>query len=276
MSVMNGFMNMSNIKESKSYLLNDEALIEKYGVEAPLYLKKLAETEETREDQIFTGVKLLITTFKGGKIKGEDTLRGEWIDYMFFNIYMKNDAFYQRDIVRIMDKKAVYENAKKRYRTVVNIILSHYHGICSSEQLCRNYGLGFCPIYADEIKAKTLERHEKISAKKKEKNDNFKREVIESLTVEELLEFNPDLVVEIERNAVSSTVKKILKQLDIIKFESFGTYEVIHNTAISKTDNIQLKRSYDKLVSKIVNFTIDLINADEYPLILRENEDECL
>ena len=271
MSDMNVYRNMLNNKESKSYLLNDEALIDKYGELAPLYLKKLAEVEENREDQIITGVDLLINTFKGSKIKGEETLRREWIDYMFYNIYMVNPALYERDIRRMMEPKVVYDNAKKRYRTVVNKILTRYNGICTSEQLCRNYGLEFCSHHADEIKTKTLERDAKISAKKKNKIDEFKKEVVESLTVEELLQFNSNLVAEIERNSIIYTTKQLLKQLNIIKLE---TFEVIKTV---KDDNIQLKKSYDKLTSKIVNFTIDLINADKYPLTQRENDDDdCL
>lgn len=269
MSVMNGFGNMSNNKELKSYLLNDEALIEKYGVGAPLYLKKLADVEENREDQIIAGVDLLINTFKGCKIKGEEFLCREWVDYMFYNIYMVNPALYERDIRMMMEPKVVYDNAKKRYRTVVNKILTRYNGICTSEQLCRNYGLDFCSHHANEIKTKTLERDAKISAKKKNKDEKFKREVIESLTVEELLEFNQDLVAEIERNAVIYTTKQLLKQLNIIKLETFEVTKTV------KDDNIQLKKSYDKLSSKIVNFIIDLINADKYPLTQRENDDEC-
>ena len=88
---------------------------------------------------------------------------------MFFNIYMKDPKYYERDMKRIMDPKAVYDNAKKRYRTVVNKILTTYHAICCSEALCKNYSLAYIPTHAEEIKEKTLEKDANESAKKKEK-----------------------------------------------------------------------------------------------------------
>jgi len=92
-------------------LLENAELSKKYGDDSPLFLKKLAEAEEGREDQIYAGVKLLIANFKGKKIKGEETLRKEWIAYMFFNIYKKNPKYYERDIQRTTDPKAVFDNA---------------------------------------------------------------------------------------------------------------------------------------------------------------------
>ena len=54
-------------------MLENAELSKKYGDDSPLFLKKLAEAEEGREDQIYAGVKLLIANFKGK----EDQRRGD-------------------------------------------------------------------------------------------------------------------------------------------------------------------------------------------------------
>ena len=117
----------------------------------------------------------------------------------------------------------MHDNAKKRYRTVVNKILTTYHAICSIETLCKAYGVTFVATHANEIKEKTLEKDASESAKKKKKEMADKAKVIASLTIEDLREHNPDLLAEIQGVAILKNALDMTKELKQITLEMIDT-----------------------------------------------------